>query len=183
MVALLATAASGLLSPIATNLFVGDLGWSQEEYGAATGGAAVFAGLAGAVMGGFLADWIGARRVFATCSLVLALMFAVFGLGDAFWENRMLVWGYLIIESALAGCLNAAFFAICFGVCRPSIAATQFTAYMALMNLGVAGIYTLSGPFEARFGVQTTYLIAAGIQFSVVLLVPFTLVFRTKTKV
>ena len=183
VVALLATAASGLLSPIATNLFVGDLGWSQEEYGAATGGAAVFAGLAGAVMGGFLADWIGARRVFATCSLVLALMFAVFGLGDAFWENRMLVWGYLIIESALAGCLNAAFFAICFGVCRPSIAATQFTAYMALMNLGVAGIYTLSGPFEARFGVQTTYLIAAGIQFSVVLLVPFTLVFRIKTKV
>ena len=183
VVALLATAASGLLSPIATNLFVGDLGWSQEEYGAATGGAAVFAGLAGAVLGGFLADLLGPRRVFAACSLVLGLLLGVFGLGDAFWDDRMLVWGYLIIESGLAGCLNAAFFAICFGVCRPSIAATQFTAYMALMNLGVAGIYTLSGPFEARFGVQGTYLIGAGIQLSVVLLVPFTLVLRPKKPV
>ena len=183
VVALLATAASGLLSPIATNLFVADLGWSQEEYGAATGGAAVFAGLGGAVLGGFLADLVGPRRIFAFCSLILAALFAVFGLGDVFWENRTLVWTYLIFESALAGCLNAAFFAICFGVCRPSIAATQFTAYMALMNLGVSGVYLLSGPLEERFGVQTTYLIAAAIQFSVVLLVPLTLVIRRKTAI
>ena len=183
VVALLATAASGLLSPIATNLFVADLGWSQEEYGAATGGAAVFAGLAGAVLGGFLADLVGPRRIFATCSLILAALFAVFGLGDVFWENRTLVWTYLIFESALAGCLNAAFFAICFGVCRPSIAATQFTAYMALMNLGVSGVYMLSGPLEDRFGVQGTYLIGAAMQFSVVLLVPFTLVLRRKTAI
>ena len=150
---------------------------------AATGGAAVFAGLGGAVLGGFLADLVGPRRIFAFCSLILAALFAVFGLGDVFWENRTLVWTYLIFESALAGCLNAAFFAICFGVCRPSIAATQFTAYMALMNLGVSGVYLLSGPLEERFGVQTTYLIAAAIQFSVVLLVPLTLVIRRKTAI
>ena len=183
VVALLATAASGLLSPIATNLFVGELGWSQEEYGAATGGAAVLAGLAGAVLGGFLADLVGPRRIFAICSLTLACLFGVFGLGDGFWNDRTLVWIYLIFESALAGCLNAAFFAICFGVCRPSIAATQFTAYMALMNLGVSGVYLLSGPLEIRFGVQGTYLIGALIQFSVVLLVPLTLVSGRKTKI
>lgn len=183
VIALLATAASGLLSPIATNLFVGDLGWSQEEYGAATGGAAVLAGLAGAVIGGFLADLVGPRRIFALCSLVLAALFAVFGLGDVFWENRTLVWAYLILESSLAGCLNAAFFAICFGVCRPSIAATQFTAYMALMNLGVSGVYLLSGPLEKDLGIQGTYLIGAAIQFSVVLLVPLTLVVRPRTAI
>ena len=153
------------------------------RHGAATGGAAVLAGLAGAVLGGFLADLIGPRRIFATCSLILAALFAVFGLGDVFWENRTLVWTYLIFESALAGCLNAAFFAICFGVCRPSIAATQFTAYMALMNLGVSGVYMLSGPLETRLGVQGTYLIGAAIQFSVVLMVPFTLVLRRKTAI
>jgi PAT family beta-lactamase induction signal transducer AmpG len=180
LVALLATAASGLLSPIATNLFVGELGWSQAEYGAATGGAAVLAGLAGAVLGGFLADLIGPRRIFAICSLTLAILLGVFGLGEGFWGNRTFVWFYLILESALAGCLNAAFFAICFGVCRPSVAATQFTAYMALMNLGVSGIYMLSGPLEESIGIQGTYLTGALIQLSVVLLVPFTMITRRK---
>jgi PAT family beta-lactamase induction signal transducer AmpG len=180
VVALLATTASGMLSPIGAVLFVKTFGWSQAEYGAATGGAAVVAGLLGAVIGGFLADAAGPRRLVAMCSVLLAVLLVSFGVGmesDVF-RDRTIVWSYLVAESALLGCINAAFFAVCFGVCRPIVAATQFTAYMALMNLGVAAAQGVAGDVESAFGVSGAWILAGVIQFSVALLMPLTMLSR-----
>ena len=176
LVALLVTTASGLLAPVASVLFVGELGWSETEYGAATGGAAVFAGLAGSIGGGFIADLLGPRRVVATASILLAIVLTTFGLqlesiGEA---SRSVLWIYLIVEAALLGCLNAAFFAVCFGVCRPAVAATQFTAYMAMANLGVAGAQAMAGRTEVAIGLMGMWLLGAAIQGVVALLIPLT---------
>ena len=176
-VALLATTASGMLSPIGTVLFVRDFGWSQEEYGAVTGGAGIIAGLVGAVSGGFLADLVGPRRIVAMCSVVLALLLVAFGLGmnGEIFQIRSVIWSYVVAEAFLLGCINAAFFAVCFGICRPAVAATQFTAFMALMNFGVAGAQGLAGTVETHLGVSGAWLLGGVIQFSVALLMPFTL--------
>ena len=80
VIALLVTTAGGMLAPITAVLFVSEFGWSQTEYGAVTGGAAIFAGLLGSIGGGFLADLLGARRVVATASITLAIILTVFGL-------------------------------------------------------------------------------------------------------
>ena len=180
VVALLATTASGMLSPIGAVLFIRDFGWSQEEYGAASGGAAVVAGLFGAVLGGFLADAAGPRRLVAMCSVLLGVLLVAFGVGmeSEVFRDRMVVWSYLVAESALLGCINAAFFAVCFGVCRPIVAATQFTAYMALMNLGVAVAQGLSGIVETSLGVSGAWILGGVIQFSVALLMPLTMLSR-----
>ena len=142
-----------------------------------SGGAAVIAGLGGAVIGGFLADAVGPRRLVAMSSVLLALLLASFGLGmdGPLVESRPLMWSYLVAESGLLGCINAAFFAVCFGVCRPSVAATQFTAYMALMNLGVAGANAVAGNVESSLGVSGAWMLGAVMQFSVALLMPLTL--------
>ncbi|MCP4836339.1 MAG: MFS transporter [Phycisphaera sp.] len=176
VVAVFATTASGLLAPIGAVLFVKGFGWSEAEYGTVTGGAAVFAGLIGSVGGGFLADLVGPRRVLAAASIMLAGLLAVFGLGlDWFAElDRTVLWTYLVIEAGLLGCVNAAFFAICYGICRPAIAATQFTAYMALMNLGTIAAQASSGPAEIRLGLTGVWLLAAAIQGLAGGLVPLT---------
>ena len=176
LVALLVTTASGLLAPVASVLFVGELGWSETEYGAATGGAAVFAGLAGSIGGGFIADLLGPRRVVATASILLAIVLTTFGLQlESIAEaSRSVLWIYLIVEAALLGCLNAAFFAVCFGVCRPAVAATQFTAYMAMANLGVAGAQAMAGRTEVAIGLMGMWLLGAAIQGVVALLIPLT---------
>ncbi|MAD79096.1 MAG: hypothetical protein CMJ51_06970 [Planctomycetaceae bacterium] len=223
VVAVLATAASGLLAPIGAILFVRDLGWTQEEYGAATGGIAVFAGLIGSVGGGFLADLVGPRRVVASCSLILGGLLLFFGLevipdrlasdtpmaisigsettpeldgsgmpsptpqaippastgesasgSDVGGRDTTFV-AYLVVEALLVGAINAAFFAVCFGVCRPEVAATQFTAYMALMNLGMSGSQAVAGVVNTHQGVPGAWTIGAIAQFSVAFLIPLTL--------
>lgn len=176
VVALLATTASGLLAPIAAVFFVSELGWTVTEYGAVTGGAAIFAGLGGSIGGGFIADAVGPRRVVATASILLAILLTGFGLQleSIDQASRGVLWTYLIVESALLGCLNASFFAVCFGVCRPAVAATQFTAYMAMMNLGVAGAQAIAGRVETSIGLMEIWLVAGAIQALVVLLIPLT---------
>ena len=178
LVALLATTAAGLLAPIGAVLFVRDFGWSTAEYGAVTGGAAIFAGLIGSVGGGFLADLIGPRRVLATASIILAGLLAVFGFGlESMTElGRPFLWTYLVVESGLLGCINAAFFAVCFGICRPAVAATQFTAYMALMNLGTTAAQASAGWGESLLGLTGIWLLGAGIQAIAAILMPLTIV-------
>lgn len=176
LVALLVTTASGLLAPVTAILFVSELGWSETEYGAVTGGAAVFAGLVGSIGGGFIADVLGPRRIVAIASLLFAIVLTAFGLqldliGDA---SRSVLWLYLIVEAGLLGCLNAAFFAVCFGVCRPAVAATQFTAYMAMANLGVTAAQAMAGRAQTELGLMGVWLLGAGIQGVVVLLIPLT---------
>ena len=177
IVAVFATTASGLLAPIGAVLFVQGFGWSQAEYGTVTGGAAIFAGLIGSVGGGFLADLVGPRRVLAAASIMLAGLLAVFGLGFEWFAelDRAVLWTYVVVEAGLLGCVNAAFFAICFGICRPAIAATQFTAYMALMNLGTIAAQASSGPAGIRLGLTGVWLLAAAIQGLVAILMPWTM--------
>ncbi len=233
VVALIATGASGLLGPFAAVLFVGDLGWTQEQYGAATGGAAVIAGLAGSVGGGFLADLLGPRRIIALASGLLGVLLLIAGLQVIPSSLRDVLPGsvgsdpivasasaadesprrgleaneldepptateggseresetgssplpprhgtylaYFMVEALLIGAINAAFFAVCFGLCRPEVAATQFTAYMALMNLGMAGLQYSAGILEPHVGVSEAWSIGAGIQFLVIVLLPLTL--------
>ena len=176
LIALLVTTAGGMLAPITAVLFVSEFGWSKTEYGAVTGGAAIFAGLLGSIGGGFLADFLGARRVVATASITLAIILTVFGLqiDSIDGADRIVLWSYLIVEAALLGCLNAAFFAVCFAVCRPAVAATQFTAFMALANLGVTAAQASAGRTEAAIGLTGIWLLGAGIQALVVVLVPLT---------
>jgi PAT family beta-lactamase induction signal transducer AmpG len=94
--------------------------------------------------------------------------------GEIF-QIRSVIWSYVVAEAFLLGCINAAFFAVCFGICRPAVAATQFTAFMALMNFGVAGAQGLAGTVETHLGVSGAWLLGGVIQFSVALLMPFTL--------
>ncbi len=176
VVALLVTTASGLLAPVTAILFVSELGWSETEYGAVTGGAAILAGLVGSIGGGFIADALGPRRVVGMASILFTIVLTAFGLqldliGEA---SRGVLWLYLIVEAGLLGCLNAAFFAVCFGVCRPAVAATQFTAYMAMANLGVTAAQAMAGRAEMELGLMGVWLLGAGIQGAVVLLIPLT---------
>ena len=119
----------------------------------------------------------------ATASIILAILLAVFGFGlESMTElGRPFLWTYLVIESGLLGCINAAFFAVCFGICRPAVAATQFTAYMALMNLGTTAAQASAGWGESLLGLTGIWLLGAGIQAIAAILMPLTIAKKSAT--
>ncbi len=173
LVAVLALLPSGLLSPVANVLFISELGWSREEYLAITGGIGVWAGLAGAIGGGFLADLVGPRKLAAASATLLAAAMGTFTLLEPWWADRVAMAAYLVGESLLLAVLNVSLFALFMSVACPRVAATQFTAYMALLNLSTTIGLRLAGPFDEWLSVREIYLAAGGLQLLLVLVLPF----------
>ena len=175
VIALCGTAAAGILSPIGTQLFVGDLEWSEEKYGNITGGVAVFAGLGGAVLGGFLADKFGPRKIAAISTVAYGMLLTGFGVAETIWAQDFITVPYLVTESLLQGCFATSVIAICLGVSHPAIAATQFTAYMAMSNLATSWGTGISPWVQNTFGTSGAFVAAGVLQASLVVVLPFTL--------
>lgn len=173
IVAVLALLPAGLLAPVANVLFIQDLGWSKEEYVAITGTLGVWAGLGGSIAGGFLADLVGPRRLAGIAAVLLGAMIAAFGWLEALWADRAFLVAYLVLESGLLAVLNVSLFALFMAVSWPRVAATQFTAYMALLNLSTTIGLKLAGPLDARLDFAAIYLVAGVLQAAVIVVLPF----------
>ena len=156
--------AYGLVSANAFTLFTQQLGWTQLEYTRLTGGTAMLAGLGGALLGGFLADRVGHRRLAAFTSLGIAAGWFVFALARPGWSNVPLVYTFALVQAALLGTLLVTFMAVCMAVSWSPVAASQFTVYMALMNFSTTLGYRVAAGLPSGFDPTTLYHAAAGIQ-------------------
>jgi MFS transporter, PAT family, beta-lactamase induction signal transducer AmpG len=147
-------------------------GWSQERYSAVSGGVGVLLGLAASVAAGFLAGRVGPRRTAVVASLVLGSAWIAFGLASQRWNRTDVVFGLVAAETICLAATTVAFFSIFMRVASPAVAATQFTASMAIMNLATSAGSWLAGPIGATLDTPTAFLIAGGVQPLLALLVP-----------
>jgi PAT family beta-lactamase induction signal transducer AmpG len=147
-------------------------GWSQERYSAVSGGVGVLLGLAASVAAGFLAGRVGPRRTAVVASLVLGAAWIAFGLASQRWNRTDVVFGLAAAETICLAATTVAFFSIFMRVASPAVAATQFTASMAIMNLATSAGSWLAGPIGATLDTPTAFLIAGGVQPLLALLVP-----------
>ena len=147
-------------------------GWSQERYSAVSGGVGVLLGLAASVAAGFLAGRVGPRRTAVVASLVLGAAWIAFGLASQRWNRTDVVFGLVAAETICLAATTVAFFSIFMRVASPAVAATQFTASMAIMNLATSAGAWLAGPIGATLDTPTAFLIAGGVQPLLALLVP-----------
>jgi PAT family beta-lactamase induction signal transducer AmpG len=173
---------NGLVYPVGMTLFINDLDWTQQEYTAVTGTWGLAAGLICSVLGGFVADLIGARTLAGISAVALGALLAWFGLApDAMWENKTVISVYLVAEQGIQGALNVSLFAIFMSVSWRVVAATQFTAYMALLNLSYSAGNAAS-PWIEPIGVRNVFLVAAVVQILVLPVLPFCSPWRTTKK-
>ena len=147
-------------------------GWSQERYSTVSGGVGVLLGLAASVAAGFLAGWVGPRRTAVVSSAVLGITWIAFGLASRSWDRTDVVFGLVAAETICLAATTVSFFAIFMRVASPAIAATQFTASMAIMNLATSTGSWLAGPIGDAIDAPTAFLIAGCIQPLLGLLVP-----------
>jgi PAT family beta-lactamase induction signal transducer AmpG len=141
-------------------------GWTDAEYSALSGTGNLLAGVLGVFVFGFLADKLGTRPA-------TMLGFCLLGTGIAFYLMRQLAWSSAImVQAATLGFLSLftlTSIAICASamkVCSLKVAATQFTLFMAISNLGITlasaafGLVTALGGYPAVLAVM---IVIAGI--------------------
>jgi PAT family beta-lactamase induction signal transducer AmpG len=145
-VALTGFIAEGLYDPLTAEFFVQRLGWSAEEFGTMLGTWGVGGELVGALSGGYLASRFGSRRI---AMLGIGLMMGTllsFSLTAWAWETPGYPFALLLpIFRGSVAFTTVALFAVYMKCSWTAAAATQFTLYMALNNIG----YTVGSKLNA----------------------------------
>ena len=160
--AIFAHLSSGLLSTVMSVFFIQELGWKAESYAQINGGPGLVVGLAGSVVGGWLADRLGHKRMIALGAVAAAGLYMAFGLAEPYWHHDAVPTAYLLLEPLFVSIVSVSMFALFMDVSWPRVAATQFTAYMALMNLSTTLGHRLAGPIDELLTYSGVF-IAAGV--------------------
>lgn len=133
---LLRAVPAGAFEAFHPELFTRMAGWQISEYTNLVSTSQMISGIAGMLIGGLLIDRIGTRAglVLAAC-LGAAALFAM-GLARPVWGETWLLVTLQFCADMLSLLYNIAVIPICMRLCSPSVAATQFTIYMAIANFG-----------------------------------------------
>jgi PAT family beta-lactamase induction signal transducer AmpG len=170
LVALLTLLNQGFHDAATPAVFTQTLGWTAVQYGRAQGIWGTLGKLTGALMGGYLCDRLGRRRMAAVGLVLTATTFFVFAGTARFWQSD----GYpetlflVAIEGAFA-LTQVSLFSLFMKISWTGAAATQFTLFMTLLNLGSA-----LGPQLTRLGLAdpASYLVCGVLAFAPLALLP-----------
>lgn len=137
----------------------GFAGWEEGRISAITGTAQLVAGLAGMTIGGIVGDRLGAKWaaiLFFSCWLALnAAMFA----GQALWPDSRFMTAFILVWLPLDVLVAVALLPVSMRLCNATVAATQFTIYMALMNFGIAMGAAILGQAERLGGIASLFVV------------------------
>ena len=122
------------------------LGWTSEAVVTLEGAYAVPFEIAGALCGGVLASRIGSYRATLAGTLLLATAWAAHAIAP--WSVRSVVFWLYLVELFAFGVLGVAMVSLFMRLAVPAIAATQFSVFMALLNLSQGGGSSLAGLVE-----------------------------------
>lgn len=157
-----------------------ELGWTPAEYLLMEGAYSMWFGLGGSVLGGMIASVVGTKRSVTLAVLLIALTWLAHALTQSWWNHHVLVMCLFLWLTALAGFLNVSMFSMFMGIAWPPVAATQFTAYMAMLNLSNGFGASLAGRLEAWFEIRTLFFVFTAYQLA--LLVPLLFIDVTEAR-
>ena len=187
--ALLPAGAMCLGLTLQSNLAV-ELGLSNDQV-AALGFWSSMLNASFCVLGGYVSDRLGRRRTLAVYLALMSLpvFYLMNELSKYGWvmpvpagaENRPQVpvalvtalWIATLFYSVAQGLMYGTRSAIMMDVTNPAVAATQFTAYMALMNLAISYSATWQGIAIEAWGYPTTMMVDGILGLFCILVIPW----------
>ncbi|MDG2126033.1 MAG: MFS transporter, partial [Verrucomicrobiales bacterium] len=156
----------GIISVMLVVLTIQRLGWTKEEYDIVMSVTNWF-GLGGALVGGFLADRFGVRRIAATASLTTAAVWLAFGLLSSLWTSKIVFQIFLCTHELLVSILAVSCFAMFMGIAAKKVAATQFSTYMAVFNLSQSFGSKAAGWLDTLVPAATVFILLAVFQAAI----------------
>jgi len=111
-------------------------GWATSDYTNVNSAAQLASAIFGLVVGGWIVGKLGPKRVMGmTLALVVAL-YLVIGMMPGEWSSASFMTGAIWAYEFVGLMMAVAMIPLAMQLCSPSVAATQFTIYMAIGNFG-----------------------------------------------
>ncbi|GAB3807885.1 muropeptide transporter [Spirosoma humi] len=151
------------------------LGWTDTSVSGLTGTYGMLVATGVALLGGYIADRISPRRLLVVILAMVAVYLLVFNSLSAQWIQREVAQTGLIALYFMDPSISIAAMPMLMAICRPGVEGSQFTTYMAFINLSdIAGSY-LAGHAQAYVSVPTIGLVAGGLAVVAMLTALFTI--------
>ena len=124
---------------------VQELGWTNTSFSKVLSIVSIIGGISGMVFGGYLVDYFGKIKMLTLYLGIMTTIISVFALATGLWNNTIFIYVFIFMYYVLATFLSIALHASGMQLCWKTVAATQFTFYMAVTNIGRASGSALLG--------------------------------------
>lgn len=163
----------GLVDAVLPVFTIQELGWSNTSYSHIYSITTIISGVLGMLVGGVLIDYFGKIKMMSIYLLLLVLAIGAFSFLSGFWKVTLFMYGFVLVYYILYIFLTISIFATAMHLCWKTVAATQFTLYMAITNVGRAAGSGLLGPLKNNLSWQYFFLLIAIIPLIMLLLIQF----------
>ena len=152
---------SYFLIPILPLLFVRELGWTEEQFNATKGGVILIVTMLGYMVGGQLGKQFGGKAIIIGAAFSTALITVIWGTNESLWSNGLFMMTVWSLQTFVWAMVSINIYSLMMRITWAEVGGTQFTGYMAMMNLSAIIGYQLTAPLAARFDYSTLFFIAA----------------------
>jgi PAT family beta-lactamase induction signal transducer AmpG len=151
------------------------LGWADTSVSILTGTYGMLVAALVAFVGGYVADRIGARRLLVIVTGIVALYLFGFNAASAAWIQKEVAQVGLVTLYFMDPSISVSAMPMLMAICRKGVEGSQFTTYMAFVNLSdIAGSF-IAGHALAFFTAPQIGLLASGFAFVAMFICLFTL--------
>lgn len=151
----------GLVDTMLPIFTIQELGWTNTSYSEVFSITTVVAGIFGMFVGGALVDFFGKIRMLSLYLIFLVILMVSLALLPGLWSNDKVVFGFVGLYYLANTFLAIATFAAAMQLCWKTVAATQFTLFMAISNMGRAVGSGLLGTLKESLNWDYVFIITA----------------------
>ena len=128
----------GLVDTFLPIFTIQELGWTNTSYSEVYSITSIVGGVFGMFAGGALVDFFGDKKMIIIYLIVVTALICGLALLPNLWQNDKFVFGFILLYALFYTFLCIGMFAASMKLCWQVVAATQFTMFMALSNMGRA---------------------------------------------
>jgi PAT family beta-lactamase induction signal transducer AmpG len=138
-------------------------GWTNISYSKAFATADLIGGVGGMVLGGYLIERFGKKRMIGGYFLLIIFITTALALLKAYWTESTFIYGFIITYRWLNAFAKIGVYAIAMECCSKLVSASQFTFYMTIGAVGSMVGATLIGPVKEHFSWEVTFFLFAAL--------------------
>jgi len=151
----------GLIDTLLPIFTIQELGWTNTSFSEVFSITTIIGGFLGMFIGGYLVDYFGKIKMLTLYLAILTVIIAGFAFVTDLWSNNIAIYTFILSYYTFYTFLCIALFASAMHLCWKTVAATQFTLYMAISNMGRAAGSASLGVLKTNFNWEAVFLIIA----------------------